>query len=146
VSFKGSFINSIADLSAILGYKMKYMEFKEVHPELFECFFAFSDKQFEEGIEKHNLRDKKIYSGGYGLYGTSEGIKKLHSDYDKIGKDITEHCSPQEVYDYEFHNHECGYTMDDEDAIKIVIGYFGKEKAKEVERRYKRIEIDNIKN
>lgn len=105
-------------------------------PELFECFFAFSNEQFTEGKKKAGIEDKKIYSGGAGLYGTKEGIKKLFDDYDNIDKEISEKIDPQEVYNYEFDNHECSYTNDDEEAIKIVVRIYGEEKAKQVKRKF----------
>ncbi len=113
-----------------------YQEIKNQQPELFECFFAFSDKQFQDGIEKHNLQGKKLYRGIGGLFGTHEGISKLYADYDAITKQISEQCSPQEVYDYEFGNHECSYVCDDSEAMKIVISYFKPEQYNEVKRRY----------
>jgi hypothetical protein len=121
-----------------------YKEIKSQQPVLFECFFAFGNDQFKEGKEKAGIVDKKIFDGGHGLYGTQEGIKKLFDDYDKIDQEIADNCNPQDVYDYEFTNHECSYTNDDESAIKIVVGIFGKEKAKEVKRHFGYIEIDKL--
>lgn len=103
-----------------------------------ECFFAFSKEQYNEGVAKHNLFDKKLYSTGMGLVGTYEGIKAFKKFYDDQATQIANECDPQEVYDYEFGNHECGYTGDDAEAIDIVIGYFGYDKAKEVKRRFAR--------
>ncbi len=114
-----------------------YSELKNINPELFECFFAFSDSQYNEGIAKHNLEGKKIFRGFGGLFGTQEGIAKLYADYDAIAKRITDECDPQEVYDYEFANHECGYTCDDSEAMKIVISHFPSEKYELVKRKHK---------
>lgn len=113
-----------------------YAEIKNQQPVLFECFFAFSDQQYNEGIAKNNLEGKKIYRGFGGLFGTQEGIKKLYDDYDAITKEVAEKCDPQEVYDYEFSNHECSYTYDDSEAMKIVISYFEPEQYNAVKRRY----------
>ncbi|MFA5299686.1 MAG: hypothetical protein WC389_15995 [Lutibacter sp.] len=112
----------------------KYTELKSIEPELFECFFAFNQTQFEEGLDKTGIRGKAICRAPGGLYGTREGIKKLYADYDAISKRIGEECDPQQVYNYEFDNHECGYTHDDTEAIKLVVSYFGDEKAKTVKR------------
>ena len=114
-----------------------YQEIKNRQPELVECFFAFSDQQFGEGIKKNNLEGKKIYRGMAGLYGTHEGIKQLYDFYDNLSKEIGEKCNPQEVYDYEFGNHECGYVGDDAEAMKIVISYFKPEQYNEVKRKCK---------
>ena len=114
----------------------KYAEIKNRQPELFECFFAFDNKQFAEGIAKHNLEGKKIFRGIGGLFGTHEGIARLYADYDAIGNEVTEQCDPQEVYDYEFANRECGYIGDDTEAMKIVISHFPAEKYDLVKRKY----------
>lgn len=113
---------------------MKYLELKSKEPVLEECFFAFSKEQFEEG--KKPLGEEKIYSGGAGLYGTKEGLIKLRNYYDELANEIAEQCSPQDVYNYEYDNHECEYVCDDREAIEIVIYYFGKERAEEVSRRW----------
>lgn len=122
-----------------------YYKLKEQQPELVDCFFAFSDSQYKEGLEKRNLQGKKIFKADGGLFGTQEGIQKLYDDYEAISKEITEKCDPQEVYDYEFINHECSYVGDDEEAIKIVVSYFGDERAKEVKRRFAITKIENLK-
>jgi len=37
---------------------------------------------------------------------------------------IIDNCRAQDVYDYEFSNHECGYTGNDAAALEIVANYF----------------------
>jgi hypothetical protein len=114
---------------------MNYHQLKDIQPELTECFFAFNNEQLAEGVKKTGIKREDIRSGGKGLYGTKKGILKLFADYDAISKRIGEECDPQQVYDYEFGNHECGYTGDDTEAIKLVVSYFGDERAKLVKRR-----------
>jgi hypothetical protein len=118
---------------------MNYNELKEQQAPCIDCFFAFSEKQFNEA--KAGLEGKKIYSAGQGLYGTQEGITNFLSFYKKLEERISKECDPQEVYNDEFINHECDYVCDDEEAIEKVIQYFGAERAKEVKRRYARKEI-----
>jgi len=113
---------------------MNYLETKDEHPTMEDCFFAFSNEQFAEGLERFNLKKEDIRSGGMGLYGTVEGIKKFMSFYDEQSKRIGEQCDPQQVYNYEFDNHECSYIGDDTEAIKLVVSYFGDERAKAVKR------------
>lgn len=122
----------------------KYTQIREKEPELFECFFAYSKEKIEEGIKKTGIAGKKIYSGGGGLYGTKEGIEKLMAFYDARSEEISRECDPQEVYDFEFNNHECSYTNDDEDAIKIIVCYFGEERSKTVKRRFGYTNIDDL--
>jgi hypothetical protein len=115
----------------------KYTEIKAGQAECWKCFFAFSNEQFAEGKKKAEIADgEKIYNGGYGLYGTKEGIQKFMGFYDEQSKQIAAECDPQEVYDYEFGNHECSYTCDDEECIKIVCSYFGLERTLQVKRRF----------
>ena len=115
----------------------KYQEIKNRHPEFIECFFAFSNDQFERGIKEKQLEGKKIYNGGSGLYGTQEGIQAVMDFYDNLSLEIAEQCTPEEVYRYEYNDHECGYTGDDSEAMKIVISYFGVERTKEFARKRK---------
>lgn len=122
----------------------KYAKIKNFEPELHECFFAFSDHQFAEGKAKMIPEGKKIFRGVGGLYGTQEGIARLYADYDENSKRITAECDPQEVYDYEFANHECSYTCDDTEAIKIVASYFTDEQAKQVKRRFACVKIEEL--
>lgn len=114
----------------------KYTELKEQHAPMWETFFAFSNEQFDQGMKEAGIEGKKIFSGGAGLYGTRAGIDKLMQFYEEREKRIAENCTPQEVYNYEFSNHECDYVGDDTEAIDIVINYFGAERAREVKRRY----------
>jgi len=120
---------------------MTYTEITNEHAVMNDCFFAFSTKQFNEGLKKHNLNKENVLRGYAGLFGTKEGIKEFYSFYDKQAEKIKNQCNPQDVYYYEFDNHECSYTRDDEEAIEIVISYFGKEIAKTVKRRYAYKEI-----
>lgn len=114
---------------------MNYRQIKDIEPILFECFFAFSKSQMEEGIKEHKLEGIKLYSGIGGLYGTKEGIKQLYDFYDNQTKQIAEECNPQDVYNYEFDNRECSYTNDDKEAFDIVISIFGEERAVNDTRR-----------
>lgn len=114
---------------------MNYQEIKNQQPILNECFFAFGKKQFDEGITKHNLEGKKIYSGIGGLYGTEKGIKDLLNFYSDLNDRIAKECTAQEVYDYEFDNHECSITCDDSEAMMIVLGIFSAEQCRSVVRK-----------
>ncbi|MEA5459109.1 hypothetical protein VB796_08680 [Arcicella sp. LKC2W] len=104
-----------------------YKELKNQHPELKECFYAFSNQQFAEGVKEKNLEGKKILKAMYGLFGTKEGLDEMQAHYENVQNKIREQCTPQEIYNYEFVNHECEYTGDDTEALEIVENYFGKE-------------------
>lgn len=123
---------------------MTYQEIKNQQPVLENCFFAFSNEQFAEGLNKFNLDKKDILSGGAGLYGTKDGIKNLFSFYDSLNVRIGQECDPQAVYDYEFSNHECGYIGDDTEAMKIVVGYFTEAQCLNVKRKYVHYSLDEL--
>lgn len=79
---------SISNFCNIWVYKflirnMKYQKYKQIQPEMKECFFAFNQEQFNKGVEKHSLKDKKIYNAGHGLYGTKDGIADFLGQYEK---------------------------------------------------------------
>jgi len=114
---------------------MNYQQIKNQQPVLRDCFFAFSTEQFNEGVKKHNLEGKKIYRGHGGLYGTSEGINELMSFYDNLNERIGKECDPQEVYNYEYDNHECSITCDDTEVMKIVLGIFTEEQCLNIKRK-----------
>ena len=122
-----------------------YQEIKNRQHKLHECFFAFSKSQFEEGVQKAGIEGKKIFKSAGGLFGTQEWIQKLYDGYDEDAKQITAECDPQEVYDYEFVNHECGYVGNDSEAIGKVILYFDMEKTQTVKRRYAYTKIEDHK-
>lgn len=115
----------------------KYEEIKGRQPEFVECFFAFSNEQFEQGIKEKKLEGKKILRAFGGLYGTQKGIQDVMDFYDNLSLEIAEKCTPEEVYQYEYNNHECGYIGDDSEAIKIVISYFGEDRTREFHRKRK---------
>jgi hypothetical protein len=127
----------------------RYQELKNEHPksEDYGVFFAFSDKQFEEGrqelISKGYLKEgEKVCSFGCGVYGTRNEIHRYLSFYDERIKQIAKECDPQEVYFYECNNHESGYTWCDDEPLRLVADYFGKEAARKIKRLYSGEPID----
>lgn len=116
--------------------KKTYAELKNYQPKPENCFFAFSNEQLLEGLKKHNLKKEDVFNFGHGLVGTKEGVTKFFDEIDYNTQLIILTIEPQEVYDYEFINHECDYTGDDSEAYEIVENYFGKEIAKSVKRKY----------
>ena len=50
-------------------------------------------------------------------------------------KQIPTECDPQEVYFYEYNNHECMFAWDgDKEAVEIIIRHWGKDVAKSLKR------------
>ena len=121
----------------------RYLELKSGEPdtEKYGVFFAFGIDQFEEGrkrlIAKGYLKEgEKVCSAGMGLYGTSEEIDRYLDFYKQRIKLQGQECDPQEVYFYEWNNHECMVSMDDDPALKLIIDIFGKEAAHKIKRVY----------
>ena len=122
----------------------RYRELEDDHPDSnkYGIFWAFSDQQFEEGKAKMKERGlykdgQKIWSFGMGGYGVDEKlIDEFFNYYKNRRKIVAAECDPQEVYIYEWNNHECMISCDDHDAFKVVVDTFGKEIAKNVVRFY----------
>lgn len=75
----------------------------------------------EDGNEKYRLVDGER--------------RKYLATYDERAKQIPKECDPQEVYFYEWNNHETMYSWDgDYEAIKIILEYFGMEAAMSITR------------
>lgn len=113
----------------------------------YDCFFAFSDKQFSEGLKSiRPLQEgEKLVSIGAGGYGTKEGAKRLFEFYDSINDKIRSECNPQEVYVYEYNNHECCLDWDgDLNAIRIIATVWGEDVARTIKRKNACYPIESI--
>lgn len=114
----------------------------------FDCFVAFTDKQFNEAKMKLGVaNDKDLVSLGYGVFGTREGAKRLLQSYADKRKQIAKECDPQEVYAYEFNNHESCINYDgDKEAIQTVMDIFGRDIAKTIKRRCAFYSLEDLTN
>lgn len=129
-----------------------YIELKNEHPDSkkYSVFFAFSNEQFAEGrkglVERGLMtEDETLYKASGGLFGTGSGIKSFLNYYKERTKMIVAECDPQEVYFYEYNNHESMISWDgDKDAIELIVGYWGKDVAKSLVRFSAFVNIDNI--
>lgn len=122
----------------------RYKEIRNGHPDCDEygVFFAFSREQFDEAVERLT-KAGKIDEGSQiqyhphvsGLYGTREAIRAYLDYYMNRNKAIPTDCDPQEVYFYEYNNHESMYDWDgDLEAMRLVIRYWGVDVAKKIKR------------
>lgn len=121
----------------------RYKEIMKDHPDPDEygVFFAFSREQFAKGythlVELGKIKDgEKIYQdANTGAYGTEEGLKGFFDYYTKRDKLVVQECDPQEVYFYEYNNHESQIAWDgDNEAYRIIINYWGEDVAKTIKR------------
>lgn len=131
----------------------RYKEIRSGHPniERYGCFFAFDNEQYDlslaAAIRAGRIKEgEKLYYHPTvsGLHGTAEGIAAFLKAYNDRDAAIQKECDPQEVYFYEWNNHETMYSWDgDADAIRIVISYFGVEAARSI-RRFDPCDIDKL--
>ena len=113
----------------------------------YDCFFAFSDRQFEDGLKSiRPLREgEKLVSIGAGGYGTKDGAERLFAFYDAVDEKIRSECDPQEVYVYEYNNHECCISWDgDLEAIRLVASIWGEDVARRIKRRSEYYSIERV--
>lgn len=92
-------------------------------------FYAFSDEQFAEGLAKcgytqADVDDGNIVTDGLGGYGTMEAFDKRNELYAQYNERIKLECMPDEIFSYEYWNHNCNYTGDIVDALKVTQSYF----------------------
>ncbi|RGZ10182.1 hypothetical protein DXA04_20685, partial [Phocaeicola vulgatus] len=110
---------------------------------------AFGNESFARGMKGiRPLNDgEKIYSFGAGGYGTKDGIERLFKFYEDMEARIKNECDPQEVYCYEYNNHECCIAFDgDIEAIRLVAGIWGVETAKTIKRRSAFYRVEELFN
>lgn len=113
----------------------KYVEMKKRHEEEihnFPMFFAFSNKQFEEGMATLGLKPTdtdKIYRLGSmgGFYRKSDSPmlrdmldRHTKEEADAIAADTTGDGYIYDMFKYELENHEYGYTRDLEDTLNAL--------------------------
>lgn len=117
----------------------KYRELKARHEKMmneFPMFFAFSNKQFEEGMAKLGLNPDetdKIYklggTGGFYRKSDSDKLKEMFATFDRemkeaIAADETGEGFIYDMFNYELANHEYCITWDLEptlDALGLTI-------------------------
>ena len=105
------------------------------NPPVGEYFYAFSSKQYDEGVKAKRLENEKIFRASGGLFGTKVGLDNLFKHYEAITELIKDDCDPQEVYFWEYNNHECMYGYEgDEPAIQLIIDYWGEAVARTIVR------------
>lgn len=107
---------------------MKYLSdyVKDNQTALFErtgCFFAFSEKQFEES-KKDNV---KYTSLGSGMIVPVDNVKELISGLERIRiegmlQDVAEN-GKNNIIERELCNYECFYTYELDDCIEALNGY-----------------------
>lgn len=106
---------------------MTYTEFKTAQEKefgKFPMFFAFSNEQLKEGMEKFDAKPSdlsKVFGGGFIL---KKDSKKFSELMDKLDRDKKEFLSDREnlinAIEYELGNHEYCITYDPSDTISVL--------------------------
>lgn len=128
---------------------MTYTEIKKNHEvevsELLnkhKIFFAFSEKQLEEGMEKIGTKEKsELTSLGGGAIALKteaktflDAMEQLNKKYKKELKDAKQ--AKEEAILYELKNHECFYTGCIEDVVSLFNGVYSKKDILKVFKKY----------
>lgn len=131
----------------------RYKELKEEWDNRkLSLFYAFNNQQFEEG--KEELRKKglyeegeKIYSLGAGAYSTKKGLDIFFGELEEHNRRIRTECDPQEVYWFEYNNHESFISWDgDDEPMRIIISIWGSKAAGSIRRLHAMHTIGQLKN
>lgn len=112
----------------------QYQKLKNRHQREFEAFpkfYAFSEKQFLEGMRKLKLKENEtdkivsISGGGYIKKSDIEKFKKMNEKHKQeinvaIAKDVTGKHFIKDMFKYELANHEYGFTENLEDTLNAL--------------------------
>lgn len=125
----------------------RYVEIKQEQFDFkaYGGFFAFGQEQFTA----NKIGEEPFVSMGAGLYCSEENASALaeafHKFVDEHNERIKKECDPQEVFDYEYNNHECDYTNDVENPCMYIIELYGFETLKKMSKANNR-KARQIKN
>jgi hypothetical protein len=102
-----------------------YQELKGLHAPADKVFFAFSDKQFMEGLAKIGATREEVVAGVGGVIGREADVREFYEFYEKNMERMAKECTVDEVFRDEWWNHECGLTGDIEEPVELVKNIFG---------------------
>lgn len=123
---------------------MSYVQLKKKFEEYENkgIFYAFSKEQFEKGMKKCGYDENtKLVQDGMGGYGTKEAFDERRNFYKEVEEEIRKTCTPEEIFKYEYWNHECEYTGEWDEAIEMTKSYFPKfELTNEILRSLKNVD------
>lgn len=107
---------------------MNYLEIKqrqEIELNAFPMFFAFSDKQFKEGVEKLGASPEnkliKLPGGGFILKKDMQKFEDMLDKFDRQMKDaMKDRDFLCDAIGYELNNHEYSYTGNAKPALDVL--------------------------
>tara|TARA_R110002051_G_scaffold244403_1_gene304350 strand:- start:26 stop:427 length:402 start_codon:yes stop_codon:yes gene_type:complete len=108
-------------LSEIMEYRQNKLFAKN------KVFFAFGNKQFKDGMKKHNIpKETKMTNVGQGMICPSDNVKEVIEELDTIYKESIVEDMKQgnnKVIFRELQNHECFYVGDITDCVSKLEDY-----------------------
>lgn len=111
------------------------LEMKQYNYSNPEIFIAFTKEDLEDKAEQRGLDLQEVFHFRYGICGTEKGYKQYLDDMKAIRKSIAAECNPQEVYYYEWNNHECHINLEgDLEPANIIRRIWGKETLAKINR------------
>ena len=103
-----------------------YVEFKERKQEKinnFDMFFAFDNKQLENGLEKLNVNKNEIVSIGVNGFIRKSDVQKFKNMLNNFKEEHTKNMKNDDyvyhMFKYEMANHEYIITYDDEEILEV---------------------------
>ena len=103
-----------------------YVEFKERKQEKinnFDMFFAFDNKQLENGLEKLNVNKNEIVSIGMNGFIRKSDVQKFKNMLNNFKEEHTKNMKNDDyvyhMFKYEMANHEYIITYDDEEILEV---------------------------
>ena len=111
-----------------MGKKNAYAKLRERQQKEFDsfpCFFAFSDKQFKEGMESLGVSSEKdLYPGIGGMFYRKADADKLHELMDRLDAEMKEALKDDTfllaAFKDEMANREYCISHDDDDVIEAI--------------------------
>ena len=117
--------------------------YHHTHPET--CWEFENFENVKKKLSPYLKEGEKIISFGGGGFATPKGFKMMMEYYDNVDKRIAAECDPQEVYWYEYNNHECPINMEgDTEPMKIILRIYGEEIARKIVRKNKLMTVDQL--
>ena len=103
-----------------------YVEFEKRKQEKinnFDMFFAFDNKQLENGLEKLNVNKNEIVSIGMNGFIRKSDVQKFKNMLNNFKEEHTKNMKNDDyvyhMFKYEMANHEYIITYDDEEILEV---------------------------
>lgn len=118
-------------------------QYHHIHPET--CWEFSNIKNVIAKLKPLLNEGEKIIQFANGGFATPKGLEMMKAYWKSIDDRIRKECDPQEVYYYEYNNHESCINYDgDTEAINIINDIWGEEIARKIKRFNRKMTIDQL--